>query len=82
VSERKPPISIHLPNVRAKDRQRDQLQAHLDAFLRKRGNKIQVLDSHLLGKPLQVDYRELNTAMAKARMKSSDRRRSPKGEEE
>ena len=75
-------VSTSAHTIRAKDPERDQLQAHLDAFLRKRGNSIQVLDSHLLGKPLQVDYRELNTAMAKARMKSSDRRRSSKGEEE
>ena len=80
MAERVPPISVHLATVRAKDRERAVLQADIDAFLRRKGNRIQVLESHLLGKGLQLDYREQNDAMAQTRTR--DRRRRRQDEEE
>jgi len=81
-TERRPPVSININTVRAKDGERDRLQAHLDAFLRKRGNKVQVLDSHELGKGYQIEYREMSSAMAQARLKTRERRRRSQDEEE
>lgn len=76
------PISIHLAAVRAKDRERAQLQADLEAFLRKRGNRIQKLDQAALGQPLTKTRRQLNQELADRKLGRRGERRRGKGEEE
>ena len=42
-TERRPPVSININTVRAKDGERDRLQAHLDALLRNCGARTVVI---------------------------------------
>lgn len=75
MADRLPVISNNLPTVHAKAGERERLQADLEAFLRKRGNKIQQLGAGDLGKPLHPNYRDQATAMAHGRIESRRRRR-------
>ncbi|WP_162405546.1 hypothetical protein [Pseudoxanthomonas jiangsuensis] len=74
MKEQLPPISIHLASVRAKDRERDALQADVDAFLAKRGNKVQRLPTQLGVRP-EPTYRQLNDAMAASSLAAANKRR-------
>lgn len=76
------PISIHLAAVHAKDRERAQLQADLEAFLRKRGNRIQKLDQAAMGQPLTKTRRQLNQELADRKLGQRGERRRGKGEEQ
>lgn len=51
-------VSTSAHTIRAKDPERDQLQADIDAFLAKPGNAIEVVPSGESSQPLQITYRE------------------------
>ncbi len=83
MSERLPTISNNLTTVQAKDRDRQQLQADVEAFLRRRGNRIQRLDQAALGQPLSKSRRQLNQELADRKLGSrAERRRRRQDEEE
>ena len=74
MKEKLPPISIHLASVRAKDREREEIQAQMAAFQAKRGNRIQVLPTQLGLRP-EPTYRQLNDAMAASATAAAGKRR-------
>lgn len=83
MNERLPVISNNLTTVQAKDRDRQKLQADVEAFLRKRGNRIQKLDQAALGQPLSKSRRQLNQELADRKLGSrAERRRRRQDEEE
>jgi hypothetical protein len=76
-------VSVHATSIAAKDSERQRLEADVAAFLRRRGNRIQRLDPHETSRPLQLDFREVNSAIADARRRSAAaRRKRSRGEEE
>lgn len=81
--DRQPTQSILISSVRAKDDERDRLQAQMDAFLSKPGNRIQRLDGESRGQPLTKTRRELNQETAARKLgRPAERRRRSQDEEE
>ena len=75
-------VSTSAHTIRAKDPERDQLQADIDAFLAKPGNRIQVLASGEWSKPIKIDYRETNSALAAGRTNATAARRRRRQDED
>ena len=86
MSDRAPPVSSLITTVRARDAERAELEAQMQAFLAKPGNAIEQLGDTTTPTP-QPTYRELGARMATARVatvakREAARKRARADEEE